>query len=71
MQDKPLPALLRAKVGIQDEITFTLTRTVRVGYVVKADFESDFRPIKIYFTEEEAKAMSLGKEVVKIRMNLE
>lgn len=70
MRDQ-VPALLRAKVGIQDDISFQLTRTRRYGYVVKSEFNSDFRPIQVFFTEDEARAVSLGKEVVKVQINLE
>lgn len=68
MAERQVPALFKAKVNTEDEVSIKLTPGKKTGYMVLSEFEQDidFTVVKIYPRESAAKASSGGQQVIKV-----
>lgn len=71
--DKPVAALLRAKVGTQDSISITKTTTLKYAYMVKSEFQNELgvHTVKVFSNESAAKNYAAGQEIIKVAINWE
>jgi hypothetical protein len=68
--DKPVAALLRAKVEPSDNVSMKLTVGMKSGYMILSEFENELGAMtaKVYPRESAAKASSSGQEIIKVNV---
>jgi hypothetical protein len=68
--DKPVAALLRAKVEPSDSVSMKLTVGMKSGYMILSEFENELGTMtaKVYPRESAAKASSSGQEIIKVNV---
>ena len=68
--DKPVAALLRAKVEPSDNVSMKLTVGMKSGYMILSEFENELGTMtaKVYPRESAAKASSSGQEIIKVNV---
>lgn len=66
--EKKVPALLRAKVNAEDQMTMSMTKGIKSGFMVKNEFNSDLGAItvKVFSNESAAKSYAQGQEIIKV-----
>lgn len=71
--DKPVAALLRSNAGVQDQVSLTLTTTVKEGYMVITDYENSLGrvPVMIYPNESTARSNANGLRILKVKIERE
>jgi hypothetical protein len=70
---REVPALLRSVTNTQDEIMITKVTTVKEGYMLISDFESNIgvRTAKVFPSESAAHASSYGERILKVKIERE
>jgi len=68
--DKPVAALLRAKVNVDDNMSMKLTVGSKPGFMILSEFENELGTMtaKVYPRESAAKASSSGQEIIKVNV---
>lgn len=68
--DKPVAALLRAKVNTEDTVSMKLTVGMKHGYMILSEFENELGAMtaKVYPRESAAKASSNGQQIIKVNV---
>jgi hypothetical protein len=66
--DKPVAALLRAKVETTDDVSIKLSPGMKSGYMILSEFENELGNMtsKVYPRESAAKASSSGQQIIKV-----
>lgn len=68
--DKPVAALLRAKVDATDNVNISLTVGMKPGFMILSEFENELGAItaKVYPRESAAKASASGQQIIKVNV---
>lgn len=66
--EKKVPALLRAKVDVNDQMSISLSKGIKRGFMVKDEFNSELgsMTVKVFSNESAAKSYAQGQEVIKV-----
>lgn len=66
--DRQVPALLRAKVTTEDNMSISKVVGLKVGYMVLDEFnrELGYATSKVFPSESTAKSYACGQEVIKV-----
>ena len=65
MGDNELPALLRAKVNVDDKVSVTKVKGLQIGFMLLSDFESGMTS-KVFTSESVAKSFADGEEIIAV-----
>jgi len=66
--ERKVPALLKAKVKIEDDVSVSLSPGMKRGYMVKNEFMNELGGItsKVFPSESTAKSYAQGQEIIKV-----
>lgn len=66
--ERQVPALLRAKVMMEDNMTMSKVVGMKTGFMVLDEFERELGAItaKVFATESSCKTYSQGQQVIKV-----
>lgn len=65
MGDTELPALLRAKVNVEDKVAVTKVKGLQTGFMILSEFEAGITS-KVFISESAAKGYADGEEIIKV-----
>lgn len=65
MGDDQLPALLRAKVNVEDKVSVAKVKGLQPGFMLLSDFESGMTS-KVFTSEAAAKSYADSEEVIAV-----
>ena len=70
MGERQVPALLRAKVDANDQVSVKLSPGMKTGYMILSEFENElgYMTAKVYPKEASAKASSSGQQIIKVNV---
>lgn len=68
-----MAALLRSNAGVNDQMSFSVTTTLKEGYMVITDYENSLGrvPVMIYPNESVAKSNANGLRILKVKVERE
>lgn len=68
MGERQVPALLRAKVNAEDNVSISKTVGMKTGYMVLSEFEQElgFTTAKIFPRESSCIAYAQGQEIIEV-----
>jgi hypothetical protein len=71
--EKPVAALLRAKIETSDQISITKVTTLKEGYMLITDFENALGSyaVKVFPNESSARASANGERILKVKVERE
>lgn len=70
---KPVAALLRSNAGVNDQMSISVTTTLKEGYMIITDYENSLGrvPVMIYPNESTAKSNANGLRILKVKVERE
>jgi hypothetical protein len=65
---KQVPALLKAKVSLEDQVSVTKTIGMKTGYMVLSEFETELGYVtaKVFPKESSAKAYAQDQQIIEV-----
>lgn len=66
--ERQVPALLKAKVSIEDQVAVTKVTGMKTGYMVLSEFENELGYVtaKVFPRESSAKAYAQDQEIIEV-----
>lgn len=68
--ERKVPALLKAKVSAADNVTMTLSKGMKNGFMVKSEFDNELGAFtcKVFSSESAAKSYAKDQEIIKVNV---
>lgn len=68
--ERKVPALLKARVTAEDNVTISLQKGMKEGFMVKHEFDQNIGAVttKVFPSESVAKSYAQGQEIIKVNV---